>query len=123
MKKGNTLVCIALMLIATTIMSACSGVRKIDRELDMMTDSQFEKNFRKVHGSMSLESMHTFVRFGDRVLENIERELESGKLNAEERFDARNTRKCVIAEREAMLKLIEEKEKSSNRKKKRNKEE
>lgn len=122
MKKGNTLVCIALMLIATTIMSACSGVRKIDRELDMMTDSQFEKNFRKVHGSMSLESMHTFVRFGDRVLENIERELESGKLNAEERFDARNTRKCVIAEREAMLKLIEEKEKSLKRKKKRNRE-
>ena len=123
MTRRYTIVYFALMLIATTIMSACSGVRKIDRELDMMTDSQFEKNFRKVHGSMSLESMHTFVRFGDRVLENIERELESGKLNAEERFDARNTRKCVIAEREAMLKLIEEKEKSSNRKKKRNKEE
>lgn len=112
----------ALMLIATTIMSACSGVRKIDRELDMMTDSQFEKNFRKVYGSMSLESMHTFVRMGDSALERIERELESGKLNPEERFDARNTRKCIIAEREAMLKLIEEKEKSSKRKK-RNREE
>lgn len=117
MTRRYTIVYFVLMLIATTIMSACSGVRKIDRELDMMTDSQFEKNFRKVHGSMSLESMHTFVRFGDRVLENIERELESGKLNAEERFDARNTRKCVIAEREAMLKLIEEKEKSLKRKK------
>ena len=122
MTRRYTIVYFVLMLIATTIMSACSGVRKIDRELDMMTDSQFEKNFRKVHGSMSLESMHTFVRFGDRVLENIERELESGKLNAEERFDARNTRKCVIAEREAMLKLIEEKEKSLKRKKKRNRE-
>lgn len=112
----------ALMLIATTIMSACSGVRKIDRELDMMTDSQFEKNFRKVYGSMSLEDMQTFVRFADGALEDIERELESGKLNPEERFDARNTRKCIIAEREAMLKLIEEKEKSSKRKK-RNREE
>ena len=118
MKKGYTLVCFALMLIATTIMSACSGVRKIDRELYRMTDSRkFEKNFRKVHGSMSLESMHTFVRMGDSALERIERELESGKLNPEERFDARNTRKCIIAEREAMLKLIEEKEKSSKRKK------
>lgn len=120
MTRRYTIAYFVLMLIATTFMSACSGVRKIDRELDMMTDSQFEKNFRKVHRDMSLESMHTFVRFGDRVLENIERELESGKLNAEERFDARNTRKCVIAEREAMLKLIEEKEKSLKRKKKRN---
>lgn len=115
--------CFALMLIATIFMSACSGVRKIDRELYRMTDSRkFEKNFRKVHGSMSLESMHTFVRMGDSALERIERELESGKLNPEERFDARNTRKCIIAEREAMLKLIEEKEKSSKRKK-RNREE
>lgn len=113
-----------LMLIATTIMSACSGVRKIDRELYRMTDSRkFEKNFRKVHKDMSLESMQTFVWMGDSALEIIERELESGKLNPEERFDARNTRKCVIAEREAMLKLIEEKEKSLNRKKRRNKEE
>lgn len=121
MKKGYTLVCFALMLIATTFMSACSGVRKIDRELYRMTDSRkFEKNFRKVHRDMSLEDMQTYVWMGDRVLERIERELESGKLNPEERFDARNTRKCVIAEREAMLKLIEEKEKSSKRKKKRN---
>lgn len=122
MTRRYTIVYFALMLIATTIMSACSGVRKIDRELDMMTDSQFEKNFRKVYGSMSLEDMQTFVRFADGALEDIERELESGKLNPEERFDARNTRKCIIAEREAMLKLIEEKEKSSKRKK-RNREE
>lgn len=118
MTRRYTIVYFVLMLIATTIMSACSGVRKIDRELYRMTDSRkFEKNFRKVHGSMSLEDMQTYVWMGDRVLERIERELESGKLNPEERFDARNTRKCIIAEREAMLKLIEEKEKSSNRKK------
>lgn len=121
MTRRYTIVYFVLMLIATTIMSACSGVRKIDRELYRMTDSRkFEKNFRKVHKDMSLEDMQTYVWMGDRVLERIERELESGKLNPEERFDARNTRKCIIAEREAMLKLIEEKEKSLNRKKKRN---
>lgn len=57
------------------------------------------------------------LKFSGEVLDDLEKELESDTLNPEERFDAKNTYAAVLIEREAVLRLIEKKDKSLKRKK------
>ncbi|MBR6597828.1 MAG: hypothetical protein IKL37_03425 [Alphaproteobacteria bacterium] len=47
----------------------------------------------------TIEGLQTLLRFSDNVLADLDAKLASGELNAEERFEARNTRKAVLAER------------------------
>lgn len=63
----------------------------------------------------TIEELQTFVKMADDVLANLDARLASGELNAEERFDARNTRKEVMAERaEALRRLLVLQQEKSN---------